>query len=51
MFSKKPDEKVRHPTADYAVFDDPAKVLAYVEEKGKYPVVIKPTAWRWEKAC
>ncbi len=29
------------PTADYAVFDDPAQVLRYVEEKDRYPVVIK----------
>lgn len=41
VFSKNLMKKYGIPTADYAVFDDPAKVLAYVEEKGKYPVVIK----------
>ena len=29
------------PTADYATFDDPAKVMDYIKAKGKYPVVIK----------
>ena len=41
VFSKNLMKKYGIPTADYAVFDDPAKVLAYVEEKGRYPVVIK----------
>ena len=29
------------PTADYETFDDPAKVMAYIRAKNKYPVVIK----------
>ena len=29
------------PTADYEVFEDPAKVMDYVRARGKYPVVIK----------
>ena len=29
------------PTADYATFDDPAKVMEYIKAEGKYPVVIK----------
>ena len=41
VFSKNLMQKYGIPTADYAVFDDPAKVIAYVEEKNKYPVVIK----------
>ena len=34
-------QKYGIPTADYAVFDDPAQVPAYVESKNKYPVVLK----------
>ena len=41
VFSKNLMKKYGIPTADYAVFDDPAQVLRYVEEKGRYPVVIK----------
>ncbi|MFR3226895.1 MAG: phosphoribosylamine--glycine ligase, partial [Blautia massiliensis (ex Durand et al. 2017)] len=41
VFSKNLMQKYGIPTADYAVFDDPAQVLAYVESKNKYPVVLK----------
>ena len=41
VFSKNLMKKYGIPTADYAVFDDPAQVLRYVEEKDRYPVVIK----------
>ncbi|MEE0800919.1 MAG: phosphoribosylamine--glycine ligase [Gemmiger sp.] len=41
VFSKNLMKKYGIPTADYAVFDDPSKVLAYVREKNRYPVVIK----------
>ena len=41
VFSKNLMQKYGIPTADYAVFDDPAKVIEYVESKNKYPVVIK----------
>ena len=41
VFSKNLMQKYGIPTADYAVFDDPAKVVEYVESKNKYPVVIK----------
>ena len=40
VFSK--DLKKYHiPTADYATFDDPSKVMEYIRAKNKYPVVIK----------
>lgn len=41
VFSKNLMKKYHIPTADYEVFDDPAKAMAYIEEKNKYPVVIK----------
>ena len=41
VFSKDLMKKYGIPTADYAVFDEPAKALEYIREKGKYPVVIK----------
>jgi phosphoribosylamine--glycine ligase len=41
VFSKNLMKKYGIPTAGYAVFDDPARVMAYVRAEGKYPVVIK----------
>ena len=41
VFSKNLMKKYNIPTAGYEVFDDPAKVLEYVQAQGKYPVVIK----------
>ena len=41
VFSKNLMHKYHIPTADYAVFDDPAKVMEYVRSQGKYPVVLK----------
>ena len=41
VFSKDLMKKYNIPTAGYEVFDDPAKVLEYVQAQGKYPVVIK----------
>ncbi len=41
VFSKNLMKKYGIPTADYEVFDDPKKALAYIEERNKYPVVIK----------
>ncbi len=41
VFSKNLMKKYHIPTADYEVFDDPAKAIAYIEERNKYPVVIK----------
>ncbi len=41
VFSKNLMKKYNIPTADYEVFNDPSKVMAYIESKGKYPVVIK----------
>ena len=41
VFSKDLMKKYGIPTADYATFDDPAKVMDYIKAKGKYPVVIK----------
>ncbi len=41
VFSKDLMKKYNIPTAGYEVFDDPSKVLEYVEAQGKYPVVIK----------
>ncbi len=41
VFSKNMMKKYHIPTADYETFDDPARAMAYIEERGKYPVVIK----------
>ena len=41
VFSKNLMKKYGIPTADYETFDDPGKVMAYIREKNKYPVVIK----------
>jgi phosphoribosylamine--glycine ligase len=41
VFSKDLMKKYGIPTAGYAVFDDPAKVLDYVRAQNQYPVVIK----------
>lgn len=41
VFSKNLMKKYNIPTADYEVFDDPNKVMEYIEFKNKYPVVIK----------
>ena len=41
VFSKNLMKKYHIPTAEYETFDDPAKAVAYIEEKNKYPVVIK----------
>lgn len=41
VFSKNLMKKYNIPTAAYETFDDPAKAVAYIEEQGKYPVVVK----------
>ena len=41
VFSKNLMKKYGIPTAEYEVFSESAKAMAYIEEKGKYPVVIK----------
>ena len=41
VFSKNLMKKYHIPTAEYEVFDDPAKAVEYIEKKDKYPVVIK----------
>ena len=41
VFSKNLMKKYGIPTADYQVFDEPAKALAYIEEKNTFPTVIK----------
>ena len=41
VFSKDLMKKYHIPTADYATFDDPSKVMEYIRAKNKYPVVIK----------
>ena len=41
VFSKNLMKKYGIPTASYEVFNDPAKVMEYVEAQNKYPVVIK----------
>ena len=41
VFSKDLMKKYHIPTADYAVFNDPAKAMEYIEKRGKYPVVVK----------
>ena len=40
-FSKDLMKKYHIPTADYQIFDDPKKAIAYLEEYKQYPVVIK----------
>jgi purD: phosphoribosylamine--glycine ligase len=44
VFSKDLMKKYGIPTADYATFDDPAKVMDYIKAKGKYPWSSRPTA-------
>ncbi|MDD6489959.1 MAG: phosphoribosylamine--glycine ligase [Clostridia bacterium] len=41
VFSKNLMKKYNIPTASYEVFNDPHKVMDYIEAQGKYPVVIK----------
>ncbi|MGN0629951.1 MAG: phosphoribosylamine--glycine ligase [Ruminococcus sp.] len=41
VFSKNLMQKYSIPTAKYAVFDDPAKVLEYIANENTYPAVIK----------
>ena len=41
VFSKNLMKKYGIPTADYEVFDDPSKVMEYIDSKNRYPVVIK----------
>ncbi len=41
VFAKGLMKKYGIPTADYEVFEDPAKVLEYIQKKNTYPVVIK----------
>ena len=41
VFSKNLMKKYHIPTAEYEVFDDPAKAVEYIEKKDKYPVVVK----------
>ncbi|MDD6268444.1 MAG: phosphoribosylamine--glycine ligase, partial [Oscillospiraceae bacterium] len=41
VFSKNLMQKYSIPTAKYAVFDDPAKVLEYISNENTYPAVIK----------
>ncbi|MBQ9939628.1 MAG: phosphoribosylamine--glycine ligase [Oscillospiraceae bacterium] len=41
VFSKSLMKKYGIPTADYAVFDDPADALNYIRSKGSYPAVVK----------
>ena len=40
VFSKNLMKKYGIPTAEYEVFDEPAKALDHIRAKGKYPVVI-----------
>ena len=41
VFSKNLMQKYNIPTAKYAVFEEPSKVLAYIEAENTYPTVIK----------
>ncbi len=41
VFAKGLMKKYGIPTADYAVFDDPAAALAAITSKGRYPAVVK----------
>ena len=40
-YSKNLMKKYHIPTAEYQIFDDPKKVLEYVKERNRFPVVIK----------
>ena len=41
VFSKDLMKKYGIPTAEYEVFDDPAKAMEYIRGRGQYPVVVK----------
>ncbi len=41
VFSKELMKKYHIPTAAYEVFDDPAKAMDYIRQRGAYPAVIK----------
>jgi phosphoribosylamine--glycine ligase len=41
VFSKNLMKKYGIPTAEYEVFDDPAAAIAYIEQRGQFPAVIK----------
>lgn len=41
VFSKDLMKKYDIPTAEYAVFDDAAKAMAYIKERNEFPTVIK----------
>ena len=41
VFSKDLMKKYSIPTAEYEVFDDPAKAMEYIRGRGQYPVVVK----------
>ncbi|MCC8111998.1 MAG: phosphoribosylamine--glycine ligase [Ruminococcus sp.] len=41
VFSKELMQKYRIPTAEYQVFDDPIKAIAYLKSQNTYPTVIK----------
>lgn len=41
VFAKKLMKKYGIPTAEYHVFDDPAKALEFIKDQNKYPTVIK----------
>ena len=41
VFSKNLMKKYNIPTARYEVFSEPAAAVAYIEEQGKFPVVVK----------
>ena len=41
VFSKNLMQKYNIPTAKYAVFEEPSKVLAYIDAENTYPTVIK----------
>lgn len=40
-FSKDLMKKYGIPTAEYEIFDDPTKAIAYIEQKNEFPIVIK----------
>ena len=41
VFSKDLMKKYNIPTAEYEVFDDPAKAMEHIRGRGQYPVVVK----------
>ena len=49
VFAKNLMKKYGIPTAKYEVFDDPSKVIAYIERENQFPAASRPMGWLWAK--